>query len=382
MNKKKSLKSRLLYIAVLFYPFIEELFLYIGRTQGFVTFKLMYFVVILMCIWLNKSENKGIIKASSFFIVIYSVFFLIYQVCFLKEKLSSDTLSFVFFTVFLLMASNDEFIDEMIREIICQKRLITVASVFYLVILVLSILDGRGITGTWGIISLSGPYSLNHDFAYTLTVLFCLFSFLYRNKGGKIYFTLKWCFALLLITTGVRSAAIGLFILICFDFKKLSRKKKIVFLLLGIALFLILAGTTDIIHNNPLVQKNESAAATGNVTNGRVDFWRSDIEFYLQDTGIIEKLLGCGIGAIRTVNFQTYNMDIQAHNDFLNILIGYGLIGIIYSIYLIKKYLKHVSGLLLLFILVLALTNGFVMYSIVFSIPILKIFFMNDNIEK
>ncbi len=377
INKENRYIRNLPYLFIMLYPFIEVTFLYIGKTEGYVTFKIIYFLFIVSSMVMIK-QNILVVRGKIFFAGLFSCAFMLYQVIVNMETISSDTVSFIIFIFFMIYASDKGFMERFRDSVICYQDKLVYWAFFYLFIILLSLVDGSGITNTWNIISVEGPYPINHDFAYSLCVLYCLYSFLYKQNARKIYLFLSVIFAILIILTGVRSATLAMIVLLLYDYKKIRIEKKVILIVTVIITILVLALTTDVLVNNPFVQKQKSAMATEDVTNGRTNIWKEDIRYYLEDATVREKVLGIGIGGIREVNFQAFETAIQAHNDFLNILIGYGIVGLAYVIYILGKLMKSISLYFIIFVMILALTNGFVMYSIIFSIAILCLFFNKE----
>lgn len=63
-------------------------------------------------------------------------------------------------------------------------------------------------------------------------------------------------------------------------------------------------------------------------TSGRSLFWVADMQAYWEGS-LFNKLFGFGYNYVYDVNEVTINGRIWAHNDFINILLGYGLIGLV-----------------------------------------------------
>ena len=63
-------------------------------------------------------------------------------------------------------------------------------------------------------------------------------------------------------------------------------------------------------------------------TNGRNRFWAVDLEAYLQGN-VFEKLFGHGFSYVYELNQNAIGMRLYAHNDFINILLNFGVSGLI-----------------------------------------------------
>ena len=101
-------------------------------------------------------------------------------------------------------------------------------------------------------------------------------------------------------------------------------------LLLMITVFFGIASVTNI------GQKFESATFDTNdirvflnvFTNGRSEFWMVDWNAFLQGDRF-SKLFGHGFSYVYDLNQATIGMRLYAHNDFINILLNFGLIGML-----------------------------------------------------
>jgi len=107
-------------------------------------------------------------------------------------------------------------------------------------------------------------------------------------------------------------------------------------------------------------------------TSGRSEFWIYDLKYFLK-SNIYFKLFGNGVSFIFNVNHAAIGMNIYAHNDFINILLSYGYIGLtVYFLIIfntIKSFFKQEKIKKKLFILTLfgayfscAFLNGFYVY--------------------
>ncbi len=99
-------------------------------------------------------------------------------------------------------------------------------------------------------------------------------------------------------------------------------------------------------------------------TSGRSLFWTIDMIAF-NNSKFINKILGSGFNFVYEVNLQNFGNDIWAHNDFIGILLNFGLLGL--AIYLIMytklilafgKSLKK-SKILLVIVIFVWLFNAF-----------------------
>jgi O-antigen ligase len=122
-------------------------------------------------------------------------------------------------------------------------------------------------------------------------------------------------------------------------------------------------------------------------TNGRTAFWAIDLQAYLQGN-LFYKIFGHGFDYIYYINQTRYGLRIWAHNDFINVLLCNGILGIItyfYSYICIFreawKNLKKLDAILLsLFLVIIALINGLFVYQhYLYSFIIIYVLATNFN---
>lgn len=120
----------------------------------------------------------------------------------------------------------------------------------------------------------------------------------------------------------------GLILLI----KMMARSRKAFIALVGIVaiLCLIIVGSSGIGEkfSSAVIHTNDIGANLRALTNGRSDFWLVDLKAFLNGTPF-EILLGHGFSYVYEVNLQAVGARIYAHNDFLNIVLNFGIIGLL-----------------------------------------------------
>ncbi|MBD5133158.1 MAG: O-antigen ligase family protein [Clostridiales bacterium] len=80
----------------------------------------------------------------------------------------------------------------------------------------------------------------------------------------------------------------------------------------------------------------------GTISSGRTVFWAAEVEAF-KECGIIQKLLGGGYNYIYDINEAVVQARIWAHNDFLNLLIGNGIVGLGLYLYAVKEIFNNIK---------------------------------------
>lgn len=119
--------------------------------------------------------------------------------------------------------------------------------------------------------------------------------------------------------------------------------------------FILLASVTNIGQKflSATVESNDINVILEVFTNGRSEFWTIDFNAFL-DGSAFEVLFGHGFSYVYELNQATIGMRLYAHNDFINILLNFGIVGMglyfaVFIPVLVKT--KRESGSLVAFLL-------------------------------
>lgn len=78
------------------------------------------------------------------------------------------------------------------------------------------------------------------------------------------------------------------------------------------------------------------------ITSGRLIWWKIDIKQYM-DFSFIERLFGAGHSIVYDINEMYYSMRIWAHNDFIQLLLAIGIIGLLFYLFVLIRFLWNVQ---------------------------------------
>ena len=278
--------------------------------------------------------------------------------------------------------SNEERLTKLKEVAFNHQNGIKLLISFYLLLLI-SVLffNGARMGSVWGLSYpvLYGPYSVTHNIAYQLIIMYAVASLNFRSSKKGIYLFFMIVSVLCCIWTVARSGLLAMAFVILTDYFSVRKASvKTVIAAAGLLVLLYLGLFTDFLTNNPIVQKSIISAQSGSISNGRELFSAYVMNYYLTSTSFIQKLFGVSLYTIRSLLKVRWYVEIHAHNDFVNILAGFGIYGLIGFIYSLLKLVKHTpKGILLLIVLViLSWYNGLYMYvSFVPAIPVLMVFY-------
>lgn len=343
-----------------------------------------FLLVLLVCAELkliisNKSNNNKIhLLYTGYIFLIIILAMLLWGYYYL---LNLDFYGYILLLLVFIVFSDESYLN-CIHSVVLNENKFKKLVLIYYFLLLFSILfmNGLQVNDTWGISLpiLYGPFEIPHGLSYTMVLFYCLSSIHLRRTKRKIYLFLMILAIICSVWTGVRSGMLALCIIILSDYCSIHNVSKKV--LIGgavICLIIYLALFTNVLTNNPIIQKTDNAISNGTISNGRELFSQYLMNYYMTSS-LFQKFFGISITGIRNLMYIQWGSQIHAHNDFINVLVGYGILGFIPFIYgLIKLCRKAPKYLYLILVLgLLAYYNGLYMY-VGFSpcISILVIFY-------
>ena len=280
-------------------------------------------------------------------------------------------LDFYGFILLLLICSlylNDNYLNELERVLSKEKVVKTTILLYYLIIC-FSIITHNGLRKeeAWGVSipMLYGPFELPHSLAYNQIIIFCMASILFRKTSKKLYVLIEALSFMCIIWTGVRTVTLVIIIMLAYDLHKLKKVKIKYYIFSLLCLFFVFALLfSDIVINNPVVQKTLNVLSKGNISNSRDDFNSYLLNFFYNRLSLSEQLLGIGLPNLRSYMFLRYGTELHAHNDIFNVLIGMGVITFLYYTRRILLFCKKAGKMLPVFIVIFLLSffNGLYMY--------------------
>lgn len=153
-----------------------------------------------------------------------------------------------------------------------------------------------------------------------------------KTQNNRYWICVLWpCVAILNSTSRTYLIMAAAFLLIAY-YKQLKNKQWFYLSIVPMALIFI-----GIVANSDMMQYFMPKQVGvfdfwGSFTSGRTVFWAKDIEAFV-NANIVDRVFGQGYNLVYYVNKRAIDAYIYAHNDYLNILIANGIVGLL--IYLI-----------------------------------------------
>ena len=305
--------------------------------------------------------------------------------CGVSEIISSFFYGYLLTFIMILICTEDNLREEFIQYFLARKKRFAVYVTIFFMTVVFSVVFLNGLKVGYGskIPVLYGPFSIAHMLAYLLMVVYCGVSLFDLENKKKTIVAIKLVCVICIACTAVRSAVLATAVLIVCDFLSIRKiSKKAIILGVGFIILVFLATNTDILTNNPLIEKTLYATDVGgSITNGREWYRQIALSYYATKTTLLEKIFGVGISGVVEAIYSVLRVRIQAHNDYVNLLVGYGIVGLVSFVICqlgLRKTCKSKMNVILLqlFIFILAYYNGFALYiMLTASLPIVVAFF-------
>lgn len=284
-----------------------------------------------------------------------------------KHLLNQDYFGYLGVVLIFSLMAQKEYIEEIKLRLTDYFQYKMVIAGFYF-FLILSVFTHGGLQFGWGVSIplLYGPFEYPHTLSYLLLGIYVLSSIELRLTDKKLPVYIMAICVICSMWTAVRSGLIALFIFIFMDFISIKDKNKKIYIIFFLVVILgVLVSFTDILTNNPLMQKTSNAAENGSLTNGRENFIQVLLGYFLMFETTNQRIFGIGIPGIRQIMQSVFAMAIHAHNDAINVLVGYGLVGTaVFWSTLVNFCAKAKWGIIVFAVLfVLLFTNGLFMYT-------------------
>lgn len=278
---------------------------------------------------------------------------------------------------------NYEMLDDFLRE---KKKYIVpmlfIFSAIYIFLLFSSqSYDVRWSGGKFFKGFLDNPHE-NGYFLLTLIILSLYYISISEWNFNTILVTIfTLYFVTLSFTTGARTpTAASVVLILLFLLNKIKKKS----LLLIASIYLVCISIIVYNYSNisfleriPFFEKVFTQINNEDFLSGREDIGTDIFEYFSDNMNILQKLVGMGLGVSFKINEMLLGVSIWSHNDLLEILVGFGILGVF--IYLISIYRFTQRELIPLFIFIfLACFNGLFSYwSFACYSPLLVLIFKN-----
>lgn len=257
----------------------------------------------------------------------------------------NDLFYFPFVIIFLLyMSDNAKAFEKIIKE---HEGAIRFALRAWSILVIISFFLPSSYTTGWGGAKYFGSYCktvfrLAPACILIMTLALCAMNF-YGNRQ-YVFYTLVPMISIYM--GGSRTyLLVGMVLFIVIWYYYVSSKKVFLFSVVPLTGVLILSISISAMADKISATRSSSSVLANILaaaSNGRTIFWWAEIKAYFA-SGVLAKLFGHGYNYVYDVNQQAVQTRIWAHNDFLQILLSNGLIGLGLYLFSIREMLKSLK---------------------------------------
>lgn len=324
--------NKLITMILAFYPFIRTIS---DKTSGKLWDILL--VVLIIKIFLNKNN---LVKMFIFIVIFFITFINSNMNFFLNESaIKEENLKFLLVITMLLVGNDKNLLCYINYYFDKYKKIILVSNITSLLMQYIAIFVNKKVFIKHGVIEIYGTTASSHMLGYLMFSITVIAVYLAINNKEFIYkIPVLLCIPILILLDARTIMMANLIIasIMLIKLKDIKLSSKIIMLLSGLFIIIIIFNL-----DLPFKAKAEYANETSSILSGRDIFWKSDIEYY-KNSNLIRQFLGNGLGTTNYVNKTTYNMNIWAHNDFIEILVNRGVFVLFIYILLLLNYIQKV----------------------------------------
>lgn len=389
MRKRRMGLYNLLYYSIILYTIST-------MTQDLVPFlplnRIFYFgiTVCVFAIMFVRVEKTPILYLS---IIIFDM-----VLVHLAYNISGNILDYIYYItslMWLLFISKEERRIKLLYEFKNHRTLNKIVIFFSVALITFALITKSGYQYAWGAAYFVGFSGLTHVAASSMCLVSSLMLLIYTERKYSwivMAFLLIMCFGV--FETGARTYIVPAVILVYLYISKCQGNKNLKFFIyaIGLVLVVVVLSKSNIVSKfnftSNIDQYNKVDRLTQQ-TSGRATFWVIDLKGFL-DSSFFAKVLGHGHGYTYYLNERFYHLRVWAHNDFIQVLVGGGLVTLYTYISALCKSISSVNlnhrfvdrFLLIMYCLFPAFFNGFYNYSHYFLSFIIICLLYNNFVDN
>lgn len=317
-----------------------------------ITFVRIVVPIVSIGIWTNFFLNNKIknIKIDKTTITIIIFFFYSTIISWINGYLNNQILAFFILTVTLRILINNDF--ESLNKILKYYVIaVIISNILGLIGIENSLysIPSYVITSSTSGRFLGGSLDANEWSKFLLiAITICLFSEIPKNLVSRYIIIIFLSIGLLLTYSKMGILIFFLIILLFFIKKLLIQQKKIIsfFLIITIFLLLLMFVWPKTLHYQRLKNRFYEYSSTNlldTITTGRYFVYRASINSFL-NTSPETQFFGKGYNSSRYMIQDTINIHISTHNVYLQILLDFGILGILLFFLILFKFISHIRN--------------------------------------
>ena len=349
-----------IFIIIILTPYIRILNSYIGISGDVIQ---MLFLLLFLVRFLAK-------KNSIYLYFFHGIMLMGIFISALLYGFINDYIKLYIFCGIGTLAMDETFTESLKRFILDGKKWVIVSLVGINLLLVYYLNNASSFYNMYGIMYFKGSMNHPHTMAYT-----CAFVLMMTFVLAETYHN-KWLLVLGIVPiyainlTGVRSIVVAIVIgFLIYLLKRINSIMNLFWLIVGSGSFLLILVT--FFSENPIVEK--FLVTNDDISSGRFRFWMIDIKAWL-DLNFLNKIFGYSFIHLYRVNFNYFRLVIGAHNDFITMLVGMGLLGLMLYLMLLTGLAVKLRLEYFVAFVILAGLNGLFGYTeLVYVLPVVAV---------
>lgn len=357
--------KNIVFFLILIFPLFNVLLAFLLNGDGMNSSSFLYCIMLWMLIF---QRNGYVYKKRDVYIligvagvVLLSLFRETGNTYYFGIQFANMILAFIFY-------SSDYFdVSEFSGYCLKNEKLFLIVNLgVYLVLLMSYLKTGLYYGDMWKVDVFKGPYNLPHTLAYILLFVAVLDVFYYIKLNKMIYLLFVGINSGLIFLTAVRTVLVSLAILLVYlmiqIYKRGASIQKILMSVVMVCGVLVLwkSGIATAVIEKSLY----ALTVGGDITNSRGKiFYRSIEALFVSDYDFVHNpLWGIGMSSLMSYNQIMLGVAIQAHNDIINALTCYGIVGLGLYIYSFIRFSREKFWGITFLIMSLAVANGLFSY--------------------
>lgn len=287
-----------------------------------------------------------------------------------------DYIKLYIFCAIFTLSLDHEFVKDFKDFILDHKVLILTVFAGVSAVLLLFLMRTSSFYNMYGVLYFKGNMNHPHTMGYTCAFIILATVVLAELYKSRLVLLLALVPLYCINLTGVRTVVVALLIgLVIYLVKKIRSFGQFMLFVCGIAASLAMIVT--FMSANPIVEK--FLLTDDDISSGRFTFWLIDIMAWVK-LPLLHKLFGNSFLYLYKVNYLYFRLPIGAHNDFISMLVGTGVIGLTLYMIILIVYGVHVRLEYIAIFVILAGLNGLFGYSeLVYVMPMLSILGTNTK---
>lgn len=171
------------------------------------------------------------------------------------------------------------------------------------------------------------------------------------------------CIAILNSTSRTYLIMLAIFLMIAY-YNQIKYKEKFYLTIIP----LIIIGTLIVMHSGMMKYFQPEQVGNfdviGSFTSGRTVFWAMDLEAF-KNASIFRKIVGHGYNLVYYINKRAIDAYIYAHNDFLNVLLANGILGLFIYLQTFVRFVirtvkrQNINFRVLILVIIIFMFNAF-----------------------